>query len=227
MNSAILAFTQNKSRLFLIFIVVFLVACFTVIPFLGLLIISLLINERLKSKPLKMILLGIGIALATLLTYSFILSYFNPSPGITNNYFYGTLYWAAEASHFLILMNFIYQFYRIFRYSNTPYSFFYVGMYNFVHAIYKACPVTQLQNYLALGTTNITPVANTYWRGAFGEYSEYLRMGFLTLSIVFLYRAYIEYMRFDIPVKDWLSSWKEGKYEDSPAVARYDTKQAH
>jgi hypothetical protein len=227
MNAAILTFKQNKDRLFWVFVTFFLIACFTVIPFLGLLIISLLINERLKSKPVKIILLSIGVIFASLLTFFFILSYFNISPGVINNSFYGTLYWVAEASHFLILINFVYQFYRIFRYSSTPYSFFYVGMYNFIHAIYKACPVTQLQNYLALGTNNITPVPNTYWRGLFGEFGEPMRMAFLAMSMLFLYRAYTEYMKFDIPVKEWLSCWKEGKYEKPSHLVVYDSKQAH
>jgi hypothetical protein len=52
-------------------------------------------------------------------------------------------------------------------------------------------------------------------------------MAFLAMSMLFLYRAYTEYMKLDIPVKEWLSCWKEGKYEKHSELVVYDSKQAH
>ena len=227
MNAAILQFKQDRGRLFWIFALLFIIACVFFVPFLGLLFLGLYLNEKINSKPIKIILLVLGILLATVLNVFSILSFFKVGPDSVNNLFYGSLYWYSEFFHTTSLIFFVYSFYRIFRYSNTPYSFFYVGIHQFIHAIYKGCPITQLQNYLVMGTNNITPVPNTYWRGLFGEFSEPMRMAFLAMSMLFLYRAYTEYMKFDIPVKEWLSCWKEGKYEKPSHLVVYDSKQAH
>ena len=67
MNAAILQFKQDRGRLFWIFALLFIIACVFFVPFLGLLFLGLYLNEKINSKPIKIILLVLGILLATVL----------------------------------------------------------------------------------------------------------------------------------------------------------------
>jgi hypothetical protein len=140
--------------------------------------------------------------------------------------FPATIFWIVEIFHFAILVLFIISIVRVIRFPFTPYSAIYASLYNLVHVIYGGCPISELQNYLALQTETITPIDNIFWRGVFGtdpQVLNILRVVFGIISLTFLYLAYIQLNK--IPVDKWTTAWTDkdfNNYNKKPTNLDYE-----
>jgi uncharacterized membrane protein YccF (DUF307 family) len=110
---------------------------------------------------------------------------------------------------------------RVIRFPFTPYSAIYAGLYNGIHVVYGGCPVSELQNYLSLQTTSLTPVDNIFWRGIFGtdlEVLNILRVFFGAFSIILIYLGYKQISK--IPVDKWQVAWAEMEWRADAKPAK-------
>jgi len=204
--------------------ITFLLTAYWIWPFVFAFLVSIFVCCKVQNNFLKYTSILSLVILAIVLNYFYWLILFNlnlPNIGLER---YERLWFLAEFVHFSMFLMFFVTVIRTIILPKPAYSALYTGLYLGNHAFYNLCPISTLQNELAIQTGR-DPINNTFFIGFFGNYNDLARIVIGIICVLLVYLAMQIFVTNKIKPEDWLIYWKErrlniGELEADPRSAR-------
>lgn len=202
---------ENKKKAFLIMTLTLVILSIFFYPVASVLVLIIFLNQSYPNLKNKKLLFTALLSIAVFFNIFHIWSFITPTPKVFLPKISNILFWITEIYHASLFFLMILGVVKMIAKKYAPYSIIYVGLYNFVHALYNGCPISQLQNFF-LSSSNQTLVKNIFWFGYLGDLTNVFRVLFLFIGPLLFFTSYRQYIKLAIPLEDWISFWKEEFY---------------